>query len=70
MKYLGAHVSASGGVENAPVTISVQGHLHFLQRIRSSGLRILYPKQALISSGKIAKSLITNLSRFYPTTAI
>ena len=39
MKYIGAHVSASGGVENAPVNAHEIGAnaLHFSLRINANG---------------------------------
>ena len=43
MKFVGAHVSASGGVFNAPKMLLklVQKLLHFLQKIKDSGAQKL-----------------------------
>ncbi len=37
MKYIGAHVSAQGGVENAPVNAYRQQHLPCLPKISANG---------------------------------
>ena len=47
MKYIGAHVSASGGVENAPLNADSIGAklLPYSQRTRDNGFPILSQKQ-------------------------
>jgi len=71
MKYLGAHVSASGGVENAPVNannIRARAFALFTKNQRqwfSSPLS----KINIQKFREIAKNLIINLSRYYPMTA-
>jgi hypothetical protein len=41
MKYIGAHVSSSGGVENAPLNAKEQRPLLSLRKTRDNGFQIL-----------------------------
>lgn len=64
MKYIGAHVSASGGVEFAPVNAHEIGAnaLLFLQRINVNGYQNHLPLKILIYSRRTGKY---NLQRYF-----
>ena len=72
MKYVGAHVSASGGVENAPLNASTIGAKAFalFTKIRDSGFQIHCREKVLKDSVRIVKSSATNPFRSCRTTVI
>ena len=72
MKYIGAHVSASGGVENAPENAFKIGAtaLPYLQKIKGNGNLHRFPEKASIYFMNDAKNIIIQQHKYYRMTVI
>jgi len=72
MKYIGAHISASGGVENAPVNARNIGATAFAFFTKNQRQWEAAPltKKALNYSRSVVTCMVTPLRRFYPTMVI
>ena len=70
MKYIGAHVSASGGVQNAPLNADSIGAKAFALFTKNQRQWFSNPltKASIKHSGKIVKNLIINHFRYFLTT--
>jgi len=58
MKYIGAHVHASGGVENAPLNAHAIGAkaFAFSPKTNDSGLQLPIPNKISICFNRVARS--------------
>jgi endonuclease IV len=72
MKYIGAHVSASGGVEHAPLNANSIGAKAFALFTKNQRQWFSNPltKASIKHSGIIAKNMIINHFRYFRMTVI